>query len=74
MQRLRGRKEQRRRGHLVSQLAICKEVGRGVVGGDVEPIRKLLLAQQRDLNFILYIWSEMLKDFHQVGEIIGSTF
>lgn len=36
------------------------------VGGDVEPIRKLLLARQRDLNFILYIWDEMLKDFHQV--------
>lgn len=45
-----------------------------VVGGDVEPIRKVLLAQQRDLNFILYIWGEMPKDFHQIDEIIGSTF
>lgn len=45
-----------------------------VVGGDVESIRKVLLAWQRDLNFILYIWGEMLKGFHQVGEITGSTF
>lgn len=42
-----------------------------VVGGDVEPIRKVLLAQQRDLNFILYIWGRII--FH-MGEIIGSTF
>lgn len=45
-----------------------------VVGVDVEPTVKVLLAQERDLSFILYTWGEMLKDFYQAAEIIGSTF
>lgn len=28
-----------------------------IVGGNIEPIMKVLLAQEGDLNFILYVWA-----------------
>lgn len=55
------------------KLEIYEEV-EVVVRGDAEPIVKVLLAQLRDLNFILCVWGKMLKDFHQMIEIIGSAF
>lgn len=55
------------------KLEIYEEV-EVVVRGDAEPIVKVLLAQLRDLNFILCVWGKMLKDFHQMIAIIGSAF
>lgn len=52
------------------KLEIYEEV-EVVVRGNAEPIVKVLLAQLRDLNFILCVWG---KDFHQRIEIIGSAF
>lgn len=55
------------------KLEICEEA-EVVVRGNAEPIVEVSLAHLRDLNFILCVWGKMLKDFHQMIEIIGNGF